>query len=152
MSMNNAATAAAMGLNQNAFNATQGMNQMGGGAAQGMFGTENQAAMGQSALTLALQQLGMQGGSQFNNAWNQNLQTGSQLGGQQYQLGQNELNNMYQEWMRQQPQYNPLLSMYYGAATNYPQFVQPGYQPGMLGGLLGGLGGLLGGVGGLMGK
>lgn len=128
--------------------------------AQALFGGENQGALGMYAgqnqtlpyfmqNDLAAQQLGLGTASGLSNLWNQNLMTGSQLGGQQYGLQQDALNRMYQEWMRTQPAYNPLLQMMYSAATYYPSPVFPSYIPGMFGQMMGGLGGLLGGIGSL---
>jgi hypothetical protein len=82
------------------------------------------------------------------------LRVGGALGQQQALQGQNEINNMYQEWMRTQPAYNPLLPYYYGAATAFPQMSQgvstPGFW-GSLGSVLGGAGSLLGAAGGFSG-
>lgn len=114
--------------------------------AMGMFGAENAAGMSQAQLAMALQQMGLSGATNLSQLWQSNLGVGSQIGGQQYSQQQNSMNNLYQEFLRQQPQNNPLLSLMYSIATGYPQLTNSGYQPSSLGSLLGGLGGLLGGV------
>jgi hypothetical protein len=168
MQQYNAALQAAMAMGQGADVAgsqlagfgAQGANALLGASmagAQGLFGAENQAAQSmfgaQNAMTpqymqylLGSQQQGLQGAADLSNLWNQNLGMGAQLGGQQYNLLQSQINNAYQQWLYQQPQNNPLLSMMYSAATSFPSPVYPGYQPGALGGILGGLGSLAGGV------
>jgi len=122
--------------------------------AQGMFGTEVGAAMADPNFQLALQQLGLQGASSLSDLWQQNLQTGLQVGGAQYGLQQDQIDRLYQEWLRTQSTYNPLLPYMYASATGYPPVLpqqQSGWPQalGMIGGM--GLGGLLGNWGDIFG-
>lgn len=124
-----------------------GASQLQQGAIQGatgLFNTENQAMMTEIARQLQLQGMGMSGANSLSQLWQSNLGLGSQLGGQQFGINQQMLNNMYQEWMRQQPQYNPLLSMFNQGANAYPQLFGQSFQPSQLGSILGGLGSILG--------
>lgn len=139
--------------NQLAGYSASGTQQLGGqayGAGSQVYGAESGAASQQAQLSLLMDQLGLSTANQLNTGWNQNLQSGLGIGTNQYQMGQSQINNMYQEFMRTQPQYNPLLQMMYSGATGYPSMMMPGYQPGALGGIMSGLGGLLGGVGSFM--
>lgn len=79
----------------------------------------------------------------------QNTQLGAGLGQQQYNNQQSAINNSYQQWLYQQPQNNPLLSLLNGQSTAYPPVTYPGYTPNQLGGLMSGLGSLLGLIPGL---
>lgn len=120
-----------------------------------LFGGENQGAMamynGQNQLlpafmnyNLGLNQQGLGAAQGLNSMLMGNLGMGSQLGGQQYGLGQSAINNDYQEWLRQQPYNNPLLPYVYGLGTAYNQNQQSSSNPG----IMGGLGSLLGGISG----
>ncbi len=113
--------------------------------AQGLFGAENLAGLTQVQQQLALQQMGLGAASNLSQLWDQNLQTGSQLGGQQYGTAQSQINNLYQEFLRTQPEYSPLLGQMGQGAYAYPQMYYPYFKPSQLGSILGGLGGLLGG-------
>lgn len=124
---------AANALNQAAMQGAFGLNQNAMQGAMGMFGAENAASMSEIQRQLALQQMMMSGGANLSNLWQSNLGLGSQLGGQQYGLSQDQINRMYQEWLRIQPQYNPMLSYLFSAATGYPPQYTPGYQPSMWG-------------------
>ncbi len=144
---------------------SQAANTLYGGSVAGansLFGGENSAMQGlyggqMSSLAPYMQYLaqsqgqGNQAATDLSNQWNQNLQTGGQLGQQQYVNQQSQLNNQYQNWLYQQPSNNPLLSMMFSAATNYPQMYNPSYAPGALGSLLGGAGSLLGAAAGTKG-
>lgn len=95
-----------------------------------------------------LQNLGISGASALSQNWNQGLQLGAGLGQQQYVDQQSAINNLYQEFLRTQPQNNPLLQMMYSAITTYPGQAATSYAPPALGSLLQGIGSLLG-AGGL---
>lgn len=145
-------------LSQQGAGATSQLANLGAGAAntlfggamtgtQGLFGTENQAARDMFMAQLqtlpqfmnydqSAQQLGLGAAGNLSQLWNQNINTGLSVQQQQYMQQQNAINNLYQQWMYQQPQNNPLLQMMYGAVTNFPAPVYPGYQPGALGGLM----------------
>ena len=68
---------------------------------------------------------------------------------QQEQLG---LTNAYQEWLRQQPEYSPLLSMEYGASTTFPPVYGSTYGIGAGGAALGALPSIIGLIQQSMGK
>lgn len=55
-------------------------------------------------------------------------------------LDQSALDRMYAEFMRTQPEYNPLLSTLYGASTTFPPTLHPQQGLGILGALLGNAG------------
>jgi len=142
---------------QQQYGASQALQQMlaGGGlsaasqlASQGMFGANalNQAAIqgannlfggqltgAQSALSnmLGLEQLGIYGGIQ-------GFGQGVTAGGQQYSLEQQQINNAYQEFLRTQPQYNPLLGLMTSLSVGYPPSTVPGYGPSQFSQILGG--------------
>jgi len=80
---------------------------------------------------------------------NQTAGTVGSLGQMNYGEQQNAISNQYQNWLYQQPQNNPFLSMMYQAGTNYPSPTYPTYQPGAFGSIMQGVGSLLGGVGAL---
>jgi hypothetical protein len=61
-------------------------------------------------------------------------------------LDQQAIQNMYSEFMRTQPQYNPLIQDMMGLTQQYPPTVQSQSGMGGLGALLSGLGGLGGGL------
>lgn len=114
------------------------MNAM--GAANSMFNSSNAAAGGlyqgqMSALPQFMQQYiqqvgaGMTGSSALSQMFQNMAGLGMNLGGAQYQMGQDVLNRLYQEWMRTQPQYNPLLPYFYGTSTAFPPMYTPGSQP-----------------------
>lgn len=126
--------------------------------ATNLFNTENQAAnsMYSQLMNLILsylnyntntQQLGLQGASTLSNLLNQNLQTGSQLGAQQYNTNAAMIQALMQQWNQQQPQNNPLLQLISGAATGQQGYYFPQYQQSQLPQLMGGLGGILSGLG-----
>lgn len=146
-SMNEAAIMAALGLNQNAFNATQQLNQNSASGANTMNQTEIQAAMAYVQQQLALQGMGMTGANNLSSAWNQNLQTGSQLGQQQYTAQNNQIQALYQLWQQTQPQYNPLISDAFAAAMGFPPVTYPQQQQGWLPQVLSAAGQLAGGIG-----
>jgi hypothetical protein len=63
---------------------------------------------------------------------------------QQYTLMQDQIDRLYNEFMRTQPEYNPMIPYWFSGATGYPPSAYPQFTPPMLPSLLGGLGGLLG--------
>ncbi len=160
---------AAMQLAGGSDYASQMLAQLGSGAAQqlyggslagaqGLFGAENQAALGMYggamqalpqmlAYDQALRQMGLSGAGQLSNLWQTNLQTGNQLAQGQYGTMQDQINRMYQEYLRTIPEANPLLPYAYSASTGYPPVLQS-YQPGFwdyASGILGLVGGALAG-------
>lgn len=117
---------------------------------QGLYGTEVGGMNNEIQRQLMLQQLGLGAAGNLSNLWQQNLNLGGQLGGQQYGIGNAAIQAQYQEWLRQQPQYNPLLPYMYGGATGYPPAYYPQYQPSSMPGTLGGIGAILAGLPGLL--
>lgn len=104
----------------------------------------SQTAKDQNALLAQMQQQASEA------AAGRAMQTGmgltnnaTQLGGALQGLDQQAIQNMLQEFMRTQPQYNPLINMLFSGATTFPPTVQTGSGSGGLGGVLGDLGGLL---------
>lgn len=75
------------------------------------------------------------------------LQQGaSQLAPYLQGLDQNAITQMYNEFIRTQPQYNPLLGYQQASATTFPPTYGKPSSTGALGGLLSGIGGLFGGI------
>ena len=115
--------------------------------AEGLFGAENQAAMSEAQRQQFYQQLGLSGAQDLSRLWQSNLLTGSQLGGQQYNIQQDQLSRLYQEFLRTQNYNNPLLGMMFQGATAQPSSYFPQYQANPWGSLAqtgaGGLQGLL---------
>lgn len=120
-------------------------------AALGMYGSEYNATNAiynlQNSLLPMMMQYGLTGASSLGNLLNSWLSTGLQAGLAQYGISQEQLNNMYQEWLRTQPEYSPLLQYLYSAATGYPATYTQGYAPSQFGTIFGGLGGLMGNLG-----
>lgn len=141
----------AYGTAQNMFNASQNAaqqllaNSMTG--AQGLYGTENAAAMAEAQRQQALLQLYLGTASNVDQNWGQNLLVGGQLGMQQYGIGQDQINQLYNEFLRTQPESNPLLPYLFSGATGYPPTAYPQFTPNYTSSLMGGLGGLMGMLG-----
>lgn len=103
-----------------------------------------------------LRQLGLSAGTNLSNQWLQQVGLGSQLGQQQYNTQLDQINRLYQEWMRTQPMYNPLLSTMFQGATTYPPQLarEPGFWDyfasiaGSVAQTTGNIAGLVGGGGG----
>jgi hypothetical protein len=98
--------------------------------AQGLYGSEIQAAMAETARQMELQKLGLGTAQSFEEMFQANLGLGAGLGGQQYGITQDQINRLMQEYMRTQPQYNPLLPYMFQGATSYPPQYTPTYTPG----------------------
>jgi len=127
----------------------QGASQLLQGSITGagqLYSTENEAAMAEMQRQLALQQMGMTGAVNLGNLSNANLALGSQLGGQQQATLQDQINRAYQEWMRTQAAYNPLIPYMQQGATAYPSMAYPSYAPSQLGQIMGSAGSILGSV------
>lgn len=132
-------------LNSASTSMAQLMSQLGYGAAGQMYGGETQANLLAPQLQNQLQGLGIGAAGTMDQNWLQNLLGGQQIGMQQYGLGQQQIQNQYQEFLRTQPQYNPLLSMMYSGATGYPELAYPSFQQGQFGGIMSGAGAAMGG-------
>lgn len=117
---------------------------------QGLYGLESQAGLTEAQRQMALQQLGLGAGVDLSNLWRQNLQTGGALGQQNYGIMQDQINRLYNEWLRSQPQYNPMLPYMYSGATGYPPTAFPQYAPPTLPGTLGAAGQLLASLQGII--
>lgn len=147
--LTNAVTQSQQAANQNQYGAAGQLSSQGYGADSLAAQLSQQSNLAGMQNNQAMYSLGLQGAGLQGSLYNQNLNTGMNLGNQQLLSQQNGLTAAYQNWYQSQPQNNPLLSMMYAGATGYPQMTQPTYNPGSLGSLLGGLGGLAGGIGGL---
>lgn len=91
---------------------------------------ESQTTLGQNAiLTQAQQQAAEAAAGRQLSA--QQMLTGADLslGGQLQNISQMGATNAYNEWLRTQPQYNPLLGQAYGAATTFPSYLNPQQSP-----------------------
>lgn len=123
--------------------ASQMLAQLSAQGASSLFGGENAAATGMYGATMATLPLDVQ-------SYMQNLGLGSQLGSQQYGTLQDQINRQYQEYLRTQPQYNPLLPYMSQAGTSYPPQAYPSFPPSLMSALLGASGGILGSIPGLI--
>lgn len=136
-------------INSQAMQAALALLQGSNSAAGQIFGNENQAALQQVMLQQMLKQMGLQGATNLSQLWQSNLNVGSQLGNQQYAIAQDMLNRLYQEWLRTQPAYNPMMPYFSQGAYSYPALFYPQFQPSQLPATLAGIGGLAGGLGSL---
>jgi hypothetical protein len=102
-----------------------------------------------SSLPLAIQSalsgtgLNLSAASGANQGYLGNLGMGSQLGGQQYNTLQDQINRAYQEFIRTQPLYNPLNGLMQQLAMGQSSMYYPMYTQGALGPMLGAAGSLL---------
>lgn len=116
-----------------------------------MFGNSSQVPAQLLSTFLAQQGQGIQGYQTLINSYLQNLGLGAQVGTTQYNTLQGQLGALYQEWLRTQPQYNPLLPYLFQAATGYvptSQTSTPGfwdYFTNILGAGIGAAGSIIGG-------
>jgi hypothetical protein len=122
----------------------QGLGQMNQNQQFGMGQGANITGMSQQIPNQIYQNYLQQMGGQIGNALNL---------GQQYQgLDQNAINRQYQEFLRTQPEYSPLLQQLFAGATTFPGVVNTrfgsGAIPTAIGQGLGYLGGLFGMGGG----
>jgi len=128
----------------------QGLQQGAMDAAGQLYGTETGAGQNEIQRQLAMLQLGFGGANDLSRLWMQNLGIGSALGQQQYGLGQNEIDRVYQEWLRSRAYNSPMLPYMYSAATDYPISAYPQYQqsqwPSLLGSFAGPLQSILSGL------
>jgi hypothetical protein len=123
--------------------ASQMLAQLSAQGASSLFGGENAAATGMYGATMNTLPLDVQ-------SYMHNLGLGSQLGSQQYGTLQDQINRQYQEYLRTQPQYNPLLPYMSQAGTSYPPQAYPSFPPSLMASLLGASGGILGAIPGLI--
>lgn len=146
MQLAGGADAASMALLQNAMQAAGMLSGTENQAANNMFAAQIQGLQQQQQYDQFLRSLGLQGATSLSNLWNQNLNTGLNIGNNQYGILQNEIDRMYQEHLRTSPEYNPLLQMMFSGATGYPPVYSPQYQPSQLPAILGGIGSIAGGL------
>lgn len=125
---------------QGSTNAAAQMNDAAMRAATAMYGQETAAGMSEADRQMALQQMMMGAANNLSTLWMQNLGMGSTLGQQQYGIGQNEIDRIYQEWLRTRNYNNPLLPYQYAAATGYPLMAYPQQQQSAWPSILGTLG------------
>lgn len=119
--------------------------------AQAMTQYGEQTALNQNALLgqLTMQGLGLQQsaagtlGQQQAQAAQQLLGGAQQFGGALQSYDQSAIQNAYQEFLRTQPEYSPLLNMLYGGATSSPGVFSTTKGTG-ISSILGSAGGLLG--------
>ena len=78
---------------------------------------------------LQYEQFGIGAAGDFSNLWNQGLRTGMEVGQQQYGYGTDQINRQYEEWLRTQPQYNPMLQYMSQLATGGTPMTFPQYRP-----------------------
>ena len=109
-------------------------------AAGGMFDAQNRFLGQYMGYDQGIEGLLMQGGMGLGNLENQNTNQMLKTGMTQYGLDQNEINNLYQEWMRQQPTYNPMMPYYMQGATAYPSMQMPQFSPSQTGQFMQGVG------------
>lgn len=139
------------GMLQNAGTTGAGLLYGGGlGAANNLFNAQNAAALLSAQQIPQLLGLGLGGANNLSQLWQSNLGLGGQLGSQQYGIGQSQINNLYQEFLRTQPEYNPLMPYMSQEANAYPPLFYPYFQPSQLGNILAGAGGIAGALPGII--
>lgn len=90
----------------------------------------SQTALGENAILTQAQQQAAEAAAGREAGMQQYLTgTDMALGGQLQGIQQLGATNAYNEWLRTQPQYNPLLSQAYGAATTFPPYLNPQQSP-----------------------
>lgn len=146
-----AADQSSMALLNNASQAANQLNQNAIFGANNLFGAENSALnnlFGSATGSIPwwmqseqfAQQLGLNTATGLNASILQNLGLGSQIGGQQYQTYQDQINRAYQEFLRTSPYYHPNLQMLQQLSLAQSGQYFPQYQPStfnQVGGLLG---------------
>ena len=98
-------------------------------ATRAMFNQQNQSYQQLMAYDQALRQLGITAGTNFSNLNTQNLQNGAQLGAQEFGVDSFNLDRMFQEYLRRQPENSPLLPYLASLSTAQPVMYQPQYKP-----------------------
>lgn len=121
----------------------QGLQQGAMNAAGQLYGTETGAGQNEIQRQLAMLQLGLGGANDLSRLWMQNLGLGSALGQQQYGIGQNEIDRVYQEWLRTRNYNSPLINLINSNASSYPAQYYPQYQQSAWPSLLGSFGSML---------
>jgi hypothetical protein len=109
-------------------------------------------ALGSSEMAQAMANYGAQTAAQQQALLGQ-LTLGALPGMQEQAFGQQTLDqqaiqNAYQEWVRQQPEYSPLLQYQYGLGTTFPPIYEK--KGGILDSILGSGGGIMSGLSGLL--
>lgn len=143
---------AANQMNAQAAQAAHALAQNAMSAGQGLYGAETSAGLSEADRQMMLQQMGLGAANDLSSLWMQSLGLGSALGQQQYGIQQNEIDRIYQEWLRTRYYNSPTLPYQYGAATGYPataypQQGQPSAWPSILGMMAGPLQSILQGLG-----
>lgn len=116
-------------------------------AARDMFNQQNQSYQQLMAYDQALRQLGINAGTNYSNLNTQNLQTGAQLGAQEFGVDSYNLDRLFQEYMRRLPENSPLMPYLAAMSTAQPVMYQPQYRPSAFSEYAGAIGGLVGGLG-----
>jgi len=88
-------------------------------AAQNMYSTSMGLLPSMMSYDSTIRGQNVSGAGTLGNLYQGNLGLGNTLGTSQYGTLQQQLSAAYQEWMRQQPEYNPLLPYLYSASTGY---------------------------------
>lgn len=147
MGLNNTAMQGAMNLwsgeNQGARDLWQGSNQAG----MAMYNGQNQMFPQMMNYDMGLRQMGLGGARDLSNLWGQNLALGSQLGNQEFGMDAFNTNRVFEEWLRTQPENNPLIPYLFSAATAQPAVMNPQFRPSAFGQIAGATGGLMQGMG-----
>lgn len=141
---------AALQFGQMGYGAASQIQQGAIQGATGLFNTENAAAMSEIQRQLVLQQLGIGSAQTASQLWQSNLGLGNTIGQGQYGIGQQQSSLAMQEWLRTQPQYNPLLQYMFSGATGYQPLYQPSFSPDIWQSLLGASGGILAALPGIL--
>jgi hypothetical protein len=148
-----------LGISQGQLGLSQGTALGNLGISQGQLGLQQgqaltSAAQNQQSLQGNLAQMLQSGalsqeGIQANaatNLMNNDQTTASQMQG----IQQADLTNNYNEWLRTQAAYNPLLTDAYGLGTTFPPYITSNYGVGAAGGALASAGSALSGIGSLI--
>lgn len=90
----------------------------------------SQTTLGENAILTQAQQQAAEAAAGRQLSAQQGLTSADlSLGGNLQNIAQTGATNAYNEWLRTQPQYNPLLGQAYGASTTFPSYLNPQQSP-----------------------
>lgn len=147
--------AAARGISDTAAAAGNALYGTSVDAAKQLYGTENAAAKAmfdeQNAsyqqlmqYDPALRSIGVNAANTYSTLNTNNINTGAALGAQEFGVDSYNLDRMFQEYLRRQPENSPLLPYLASLSTAQPVMYQPQYKPSAFAEYAGAISGLVG--------
>lgn len=98
-------------------------------AANAMFNAQNQSYQNLMQYDPSIRQIGTQAATNLSTQLTNNLNTGAALGAQQFGVDSFNLDRLFQEYLRRQPENSPLLPYLAALSTAQPVMYQPQYKP-----------------------